>query len=197
MSNNTSVVSLERYNSGLTYEDYVLNIKVNKDRFETYYSSAELKTEDKDFFASISSNPNGIKKLMVIGEDWCPDVFRGMPLFARIAEAADIEMRIFPRDENLDIMDEFLKDGEFRSIPVAVFYDDQLNEIARWIERPVIGYEQSKQITDQTEKDMASASDQEKRKNIRDQIYALYPSWQQETVVEVKQLLSDQLVDNG
>ena len=197
MSNNTSVVSLERYNSGLTYEDYVLNIKVNKDRFETYYESAELKTEDKDFFSSISSTPNGIKKLMIIGEDWCPDVFRGMPVFARIAEAADIEMRIFPRDENLDIMDEFLKDGEFRSIPVAVFYDDQLNEIARWIERPVIGYEQSKQITDQTEKDMASASDQEKRKNIRDQIYALYPSWQQETVVEVKQLLSDQLVDNG
>ena len=197
MSNNSSVVSLERYNSGLTYEDYVLNIKVNKDRFETYYESAELKTEDKDFFASISSTPNGIKKLMIIGEDWCPDVFRGMPVFARIAEAADIEMRIFPRDENLDIMDEFLKDGEFRSIPVAVFYDDQLNEIARWIERPVIGYEQSKQITDQTEKDMGTASDQEKRKNIRDQIYALYPSWQQETVVEVKQLLSVQLVDKA
>ena len=194
MSNDTSVVSLERYNSGLTYEDYVLNIKVNKDRFETYYASAELAAEDKDFFASVSSIPSGIKKLMIIGEDWCPDVFRGMPVFARIAEAANIEMRIFPRDENLDIMDEFLKDGEFRSIPVAVFYDSQLNEITRWIERPVIGYEQSKQITAQIEKDMKTASDQEKRKNIRDQIYALYPSWQQETIVEVKQLLRDQLV---
>ena len=138
-----------------------------------------------------------IKKLMIIGEDWCPDVFRGMPVFARIAEAADIEIRIFPRDENLDIMDEFLKDGEFRSIPVAVFYDGQLNEITRWIERPVIGYEQSKKITDQIEKDMETASDQEKRKNIRDQIYALYPSWQRETVVEVKQLLRDQLIDKS
>ena len=31
MSNTMSVVNLERYNSGFTYEDYILQIKVNKD----------------------------------------------------------------------------------------------------------------------------------------------------------------------
>ena len=175
MSNSMSVVNLERYNSGFTYENYIRQIKVNKDRFETYYESASLTKEDQDFFASASSMPNGIKKLMIIGEDWCPDVFRGMPVFARIAEAAGIETRIFPRDDNLDMMDEFLKDGEFASIPVAVFYDDKLNEITRWIERPVIGYDQSDQIVTQVEKDMANANDQERRKSIREQIYALYP----------------------
>jgi thiol-disulfide isomerase/thioredoxin len=188
-----SVVNLERYNSGFTYENYIQQIKVNKDRFETYYESAALTKEDQDFFANASSMPNGIKKLMIIGEDWCPDVFRGMPVFARIAEAAGIETRIFPRDDNLDMMDEFLKDGEFASIPVAVFYDDKLNEITRWIERPVVGYDQSNQITDQVAKDMANADDQEQRKSIRDQIYALYPSWQKETVVEVKNLLNQKL----
>ncbi len=193
MSNSMSVVNLERYNSGFTYENYIQQIKVNKDRFETYYESAALTKEDQDFFANASSMPNGIKKLMIIGEDWCPDVFRGMPVFARIAEAAGIETRIFPRDDNLDMMDEFLKDGEFASIPVAVFYDDKLNEITRWIERPVVGYDQSNQITDQVAKDMANADDQEQRKSIRDQIYALYPSWQKETVVEVKNLLNQKL----
>ena len=193
MSNTMSVVNLERYNSGFTYEDYILQIKVNKDRFETYYESAALTKEDQDFFASAASMPDGIKKLMIIGEDWCPDVFRGMPVFARIAEAAGIETRIFPRDDNLDMIDEFLKDGEFRSIPVAVFYDDKLNEITRWIERPVKGYEQSDQIVTQVEKDMANADDQERRKSIREQIYALYPSWQKETVVEVKNLLTKKL----
>ena len=193
MSNTMSVVNLERYNSGFTYEDYILQIKVNKDRFETYYESAALTKEDQDFFANASSMPNGIKKLMIIGEDWCPDVFRGMPIFARIAEAAGIETRIFPRDDNLDMIDEFLKDGEFRSIPVAVFYDDKLNEITRWIERPAIGYTQSDQIVTQVEKDMANADDQERRKSIREQIYALYPSWQKETVVEVKNLLTKKL----
>lgn len=193
MSNSMSVVDLERYNSGLTYEDYILQIKVNKDRFETYYESALLTKEDQDFFANAASMPNGIKKLMIIGEDWCPDVFRGMPVFARIAEAAGIETRIFPRDDNLDMIDEFLKDGEFRSIPVAVFYDDKLNEITRWIERPVIGYNQSDQIVNKVETDMADADDQERRKSIREQIYALYPSWQKETVVEVKNLLNQKL----
>ncbi len=193
MSNSMSVVNLERYNSGFTYENYIQQIKVNKDRFETYYESAALTKEDQDFFANASSMPNGLKKLMIIGEDWCPDVFRGMPVFARIAEAAGIETRIFPRDDNLDMMDEFLKDGEFASIPVAVFYDDKLNEITRWIERPVVGYDQSNQITDQVAKDMANADDQEQRKSIRDQIYALYPSWQKETVVEVKNLLNQKL----
>ncbi len=193
MSNSMSVVNLERYNSGFTYENYIQQIKVNKARFETYYASAALTKEAQDFFANASSMPNGIKKLMIIGEDWCPDVFRGMPVFARIAEAAGIETRIFPRDDNLDMMDEFLKDGEFASIPVAVFYDDKLNEITRWIERPVVGYDQSNQITDQVAKDMANADDQEQRKSIRDQIYALYPSWQKETVVEVKNLLNQKL----
>tara|TARA_B110000263_G_scaffold227944_1_gene220640 strand:- start:627 stop:1025 length:399 start_codon:yes stop_codon:yes gene_type:complete len=130
---------------------------------------------------------------MIIGEDWCPDVFRGMPVFARIAEAANLETRIFPRDENLDMMNEFLKNGEFMSIPVAVFYDENMEEIARWIERPEIGYTQSTEIMAKIEKEMAEADEQDKRKAIREQHYALYPSWQKETVVEVKELLSRKL----
>ncbi|MGH2588322.1 MAG: thioredoxin family protein, partial [Dehalococcoidia bacterium] len=75
-------------------------------------------------------------KMLVLGEDWCPDVYRGMPVLARIAEASGIEMRVFPRDENLDIMNEFLKDGEYQSIPTAVFYTKDQRYILHWIERP-------------------------------------------------------------
>ena len=46
-----------------------------------------------------------------------------------------VEMRIFLRDENPDLMDQFLKNGLYRSIPVIVFLDEHMNEIARFIER--------------------------------------------------------------
>ncbi len=56
---------------------------------------------------------------------------------ARIAEAAGIELRVFPRDDNLDIMNEFLNHGESQSIPTFVFYTSDHRYIAHWIERPV------------------------------------------------------------
>ena len=40
---------------------------------------------------------------------------RGLPVLARLAEAASLELRIFPRDQNLDIMDEFLKNEDRKS----------------------------------------------------------------------------------
>jgi len=44
-------------------------------------------------------------------------------------------MRIFLRDENPDLMDQFLKNGLYRSIPVFAFFDEHMNEVARFIER--------------------------------------------------------------
>ena len=193
MAGEKYIVTKEKFESGFTYNQYIDQIKVNKDRFDMFYESGKLESEDEVFFQNAKKLPSGIKKLMIIGEDWCPDVFRGMPVFARIAEAANLETRIFPRDENLDMMNEFLKNGEFMSIPVAVFYDENMEEIARWIERPEIGYTQSTEIMAKIEKEMAEADEQDKRKAIREQHYALYPSWQKETVVEVKELLSRKL----
>ena len=65
-------------------------------------------------------------------------MFRGAPVLAHIAAAAGIEARFFNRDENKDIMAEFLKDGEYESIPVAVFYTKDHENIAHWIERPAL-----------------------------------------------------------
>ena len=78
-------------------------------------------------------------KLLVIGEDWCPDVFRGAPILAKIAQAAGWEIRFFQRDDNKDIMAEFLnhKGGEaYESIPVAVVYTVNHKYVGHWIERP-------------------------------------------------------------
>ena len=45
-------------------------------------------------------------------------------------------MRVFLRDKNPDLMDQYLNQGMFRSIPVFAFFDEDMNEVARFVERP-------------------------------------------------------------
>lgn len=130
-----SVVTPERFEQGLRYQDYVSQIKVNQDRFQQNYEGTTLSDEQIKRYKELMARPNGPAKMLVIGEDWCPDVYRGMPVAAKIAEATGLDLRIFPRDENLDIMNEFLKDGEFQSIPTIVFYTRDHQYITHWIER--------------------------------------------------------------
>jgi len=129
-------VTAERFASGLTYQQYLDQIKVNQDQFKANYDGTTVSEEDATALRALVAKPNGPAKMLVLGEDWCPDVFRGMPVLARIAEASGMEMRVFPRDEHLDLIDQYLKDGQFRSIPVAVFFTSDMKYILHWIERP-------------------------------------------------------------
>ena len=189
MEEKTSVVTPERFSSGLTYKDYIAQIKVNKDRFEQYYQTVEVSQEDADFFKRAVEA--GVTKMLVLGEDWCPDVFRGMPVMARISEASGMEIRVFPRDENLDIMNEFLKDGEFQSIPTVVLYTKDHDYLGHWIERPAKANEERGQIEADVKQEMAGASDEDVRAATRERTAARFPAWQQESVREIRQLISD------
>src|SRR6266542_887744 len=124
MVQGTSVVTPERFASGLTYQDYIAQIQANQDRFQENYEGAKGQITDEDVkrFKELMARPNGPARVLVLGEDWCPDVYRGMPVIAALAEATGLEMRVFPRDQHLDIMNEFLNKGEFQSIPTLVFY---------------------------------------------------------------------------
>jgi hypothetical protein len=54
---------------------------------------------------------------------------------ARLVERRpDIELRVFLRDDNPDVMDQYLEKGLYRSIPVFAFFDEHMNELARFIE---------------------------------------------------------------
>src|SRR5262249_39311127 len=75
--------------------------------------------------------------VLVLAEDWCGDVIDNLPILGRIAqESGKLNLRVFLRDQNLDIMDQYLNQGEFRSIPVLVFFNEEFHEIGRFIERP-------------------------------------------------------------
>ncbi len=189
MSDNGTAVTNDRFEQGLTYGAYVDQINVNRDRFEQCKSSASeaMGDDDAEFFKAAVAN--GLSKVLVLGEDWCPDVYRGMPVIATISEVSGMEMRVFPRDLHLDIMDEFLKDGQHRSIPVAVFYTDDLSYVCHWIERPSSATEEMKEIDEALANELAGQDEQVVRDVRRQRINARFSDWQHDTIKEIRQLL--------
>ena len=72
----------------------------------------------------------------MITEDWCPTSLAYVPHVAKVvASHPEVEMRFFLRDENPDVMNGFLKRGVHRSIPVFAFFDENMNEVGRFIEQ--------------------------------------------------------------
>jgi hypothetical protein len=67
MAEKTSVVTPQRFAQGLSYGDYTAGMKVNQDRFQQFYETAALRTEDADFFRKAV---RGAPKVLVISEDW-------------------------------------------------------------------------------------------------------------------------------
>ena len=132
----TTVVTPARFAEGLSYAGFLAKATINHDKFEESYKSVPLTDEDISFFRKAAALPHGPAKILALGEAWCGDVYRELPTAVRIAETTGLELRIFYRDENPDIMDEFLSnEGKSRAIPVFMFYTADLQYITHFTER--------------------------------------------------------------
>ena len=66
---------------------------------------------------------------LVIAESWCGDAAHILPVIHKVAELNDqITLRIVLRDENLELMNEFLTNGG-QAIPKLIMIDDETKEI--------------------------------------------------------------------
>jgi Thioredoxin len=125
-------ITNERFAEGLTLPQYLGQMGMNRDRLARAIDAVTIRPED----AHVLERLPGTAKVLVITEDWCGTSLAYLPFVAKLcATRPDIELRVFLRDENPDVMDQFLKRGTYRSIPVFVFFDDQMNELARFIEQ--------------------------------------------------------------
>jgi len=123
-------VTPERFAQGMTVAAYLAQMRSNKERFEQRMAATELTSADREAIRARKL------KILVITEDWCGDALVGFPGLARLVEGApDVEMRVFLRDANPDVMDQYLKRGLYRTIPVFVFFDEHMTELARFMER--------------------------------------------------------------
>ena len=190
MTQQASVVTPQRFDQGVSYETYMGQIKVNKARFEDFYNNFSVTAEDTAALKELVGKANGPAKMLVLGEDWCGDVIRGLPVLARIAEASGMQMTVFPRDDNHDIMNEFLKNGQWMSIPVAVFYTKDHEYISHWIERPEIAEQEMEQIEKDIRAENPDINDQDFGRERRARTASRARYWQDMTVTEIRDLLT-------
>jgi selT/selW/selH-like putative selenoprotein len=126
-------ITKERFEQGMIYDAYKAQMTRNRERLEANERTVELSSQDLDFFEQLAPPLH----VLVLAEDWCGDVIANLPVLGRLAaETGTLDIRVFLRDQNLDIMDQYLNEGKYRSIPLFVFFDASFHELGHWIERP-------------------------------------------------------------
>lgn len=89
------------------------------------------------------------QRWMVLTEPWCGDSAFLLPIIAEAAALTDnITLRILLRDDNLDVMDQYLTDGS-RSIPKLVAFGPDGQERFAWGPRPAPAQQHFEELREQ------------------------------------------------
>lgn len=99
---------------------------------------------------------------LVIAEGWCGDAAQILPIINKVTEASDkIDFKIVLRDENEDLMNQYLTNGS-KSIPKVLILDQDNHVIDSWGPRPFIA---SKMVVDY--KALNGSLDEDFKKNLQ------------------------------
>jgi len=121
------------WDKGITYEAFKAAMTRNQERFAENENRVAL---DPETIRTFKSLPKPLR-VLALAEDWCGDVVANLPILGRLAkDVPTLDVRIFYRDQNLDLMERWLNQGKYQSIPVFVFFDENFRELGHWIERP-------------------------------------------------------------
>jgi len=126
-------ITRERFEQGMTYDEFKAQMTQRRDQLEAAEAAFQPSPTDVAAFANLPAPVN----VVAIGEDWCGDVIANFPILGKLArESGKLNVRVFLRDKNLDLTDQYLNQGKFRSIPILVFFDQNFKELGHFIERP-------------------------------------------------------------
>ena len=125
--------SLERETFMVEGVDALPYVKMNDQRMKRLDKTIQLSEENAAFLKEFDT-----KVLwLVISEGWCGDAAHALPVLNILAESSDaIELKIVFRDENEELMNQFLTNGG-KSIPKLIMLNPETFEvIADWGPRP-------------------------------------------------------------
>ncbi|MBA2175786.1 thioredoxin family protein [Halobacillus locisalis] len=119
----------EWFHKGMTAQEYVDSMETHQENLIYIYENFSIATDDYPFFESLQKRD---LRAIILTEDWCGDAMLNIPIYLRFAEAAHIQTHFLRRDENLELMDQYLTNGESRSIPKIIFLASNGDEIGTW-----------------------------------------------------------------
>ncbi|PLR95541.1 thioredoxin family protein [Bacillus sp. T33-2] len=117
------------YEKGMSFEEYRKGMKVNRQELDRVYEGLEFNQDDLATFKDLAGQQ---LRGVVLTADWCGDAALCVPVFQRIAESSNMELRYLIRDENLELMDQYLTNGTARAIPIFIFIDRDGQETMVW-----------------------------------------------------------------
>ncbi|RSK46585.1 thioredoxin family protein [Hymenobacter perfusus] len=115
-------------------EELTAYAHLNIQRMERLDKKAEVLPEVQTALDHLT----GTYEWVIITEGWCGDAAQIVPVLEKIARASNDRLRThyLLRDENLDLMDQYLTNGS-RSIPkLLILHADTLTEVTNWGPRP-------------------------------------------------------------
>jgi hypothetical protein len=119
------------WDQALPYDRFVAESTQHCALWTGVYRTAHIPEWARDAVAKLGRR----FRLVVLAEDWCGDASSTVPVLARWAEEAGMELRILRRDEHPEVMDAYLRNGA-RAIPVVIVLTDAMEEIGHWGSRP-------------------------------------------------------------
>ena len=124
-------LTAEKFSQGMSTQEYIDQIKVNKQPFLDIYQGVEIPAETQRFFDSLSQP----LKLAVFTSDWCGDALSTTPTILRLADSSEkLELEVFNRDDELELTNSFLPEHRAGTVPVFIVFDQDMGEITRFIE---------------------------------------------------------------
>lgn len=115
------------------HEDLVYYTKLNAQRSRRLNKTTQLPENIVEQVRQI----NQPMTWLVLTESWCGDAAQSLPLLHKLSEAnPNITFRLVQRDENDELMDNFLTNGG-RSIPKLIMLNEELDVLGTWGPRPV------------------------------------------------------------
>ena len=120
-----------QFAAGMTVQQYIDQIKVNKDPFVEIYNAMKVPGEATGMFDGLPAAVN----LAVFTADWCGDAVSTTPVILRLAESSPkISVQVFNRDDDVPLANTFLPEHRAGTVPIFVVFDGEMNEVARFIE---------------------------------------------------------------
>lgn len=117
------------FEKGMSFDTYVDKMTVNQYELLHIYNNFLIPNE---LLPILEERQKDNWRVIVLTADWCGDALLCVPVMKRICEVSNIEMRLLIRDENLELMDQYLTNGTARAIPIFIFIDEDGHEKAVW-----------------------------------------------------------------
>jgi len=151
------------YQNSITFDEYIketerrIAVKNPEDAYNEYYElglqrmNRTLKTfkiDEEQLNVLKSKNFKG--KILIISEPWCGDASATVPAVNTFFEAAHIEVKIFLKDSDTSLIEQYLTNGT-QSIPKILILDENFEVKNVWGPRPKFGTELLKKFKENPE----------------------------------------------